>query len=312
MSLTNNNCKQLVVLSGKGGTGKTTITAALVHLARETPLRAVQADADVDAANLALVTGNDVIHQEAFWGSKTGRINPAICSGCGRCLAICRFDAIIKLDGNPPVFQIDPLRCDGCAACVYECPASAIRMEKVQDGNWFHSNTRYGHQFHAELFPGAENSGKLVTTVKQHAKLYAEDERITLVLLDGPPGIGCPVISASAGADLALLVTEPGLSGQHDLLRVVETLAHFNVPGLVCINKADLYPAGTAAIRKAVMEKGLQIAGEIPFDAQIPRALTATRPITDYAPQSPSARAIRNIWAQILTALNLEVPDAKD
>ena len=165
-----------------------------------------------------------------------------------------------------------------------------------QDGEWYHSKTPYGHQFHAELFPAAENSGKLVTLVKQNAKLYAEDHHLPLILVDGPPGIGCPVISASAGADLGLIVTEPGLSGVHDLERITETLKYFKIPAAVVINKADIDRQSTQEIHAKAAAFGYPVIGEIPFDVRIPQAMTAAQPITHYAPESPAAAAIRQVW----------------
>ncbi|MBG0788811.1 MAG: P-loop NTPase [Anaerolineaceae bacterium] len=291
--------KQLVILSGKGGTGKTSVCAALVDLASQSSNPAVFADADVDAANLALVTAAKPLESHPFSGSQIAKIDPQECWSCGRCADVCRFNAILNPSGERTVYDVDGLVCEGCAACVHACPFDAIEMQTQQDGEWFHSLTPYGHQFHAELFPAAENSGKLVTLVKQHAKLFAEDNALPLILVDGPPGIGCPVISAASGANLALLVTEPGLSGVHDLERIAATLQHFNIPALVVINKADLYPEGAEAIRERAAEFGYPVIGEIPFDSAIPQAMTAAQPITQWAPDSPAAQAIRQVWAII-------------
>ena len=295
--------KQVVILSGKGGTGKTSVCAALVDLAAQSPQGAVFADADVDAANLALVTDAQPLEAHPFAGSQVAQINSQECWSCGRCFDICRFGAILPPTADRTTYNVDTLVCEGCAACVYACPFEAIEMQTQQDGEWFHSITPYGHQFHAELYPAAENSGKLVTLVKQNAKLYAEDHQIPLVLIDGPPGIGCPVISAASGAALALLVTEPGLSGAHDLERISATLRHFSIPALVVINKADLYPAGAEAIRNQAAERGYPVIGEIPFDPAIPQAMTAAQPITQAAPSSPAAQAIRQVWATLQATL---------
>jgi len=291
--------KQLVILSGKGGTGKTSVCAALVDLSAQSTHRAVFADADVDAANLALVTAAEPLESHDFSGSQVAKVDPQECWSCGRCADVCRFNAIQPPAGERTTYEVDALVCEGCAACVYACPFEAIEMQTQQDGEWFHSTTPYGHQFHAELFPAAENSGKLVTLVKQHAKLYAEDHQLPLIIVDGPPGIGCPVISAASGASLALLVTEPGLSGVHDLERISATLQHFNIPALVAINKADLYPEGAEAIRERAAAFGYPVIGEIPFDLAIPQAMTAAQPITQWAPESPAAQAIRQIWEVI-------------
>ncbi len=293
--------KQLIILSGKGGTGKTSITAAFAHLASQSqhPIPAVLVDGDVDAANLGLVLQPDRAEQHEFWGGAIAEIDPDGCIGCGRCTDVCRYDAALPTAENPDIYRIDPLACDGCAACVYACPQTIITMIRQQEGLWFHSHAAYGHLFHAELFPGKENSGKLVTTVRQHARLAAEDNTIPLVIIDGPPGIGCPVISASAGTDLALIVTEPGKAGIHDLKRIHETLRHFRIPTLICINKADVYPAGVQEIHQYAAEQGAQVIAEIPFDAAIPRAMVQAQPVTAFAPDSPAAQAIQDLWMYI-------------
>jgi len=288
--------KQLVILSGKGGTGKTSLTAALMHLAFLSNRESVFVDADVDAANLALVSDAKPLAEHLFNGSLLAIIDPAKCNRSGACFDVCRYDAILKPEATGLPYQVIDLLCDGCAACVYSCPASAIKMVQQQDGEWYHSTSAFGHLFHAELFPGAENTGKLVTTVKQHAKLYAEDHQCSLIIVDGPPGIGCPVISASAGADLALLVAEPGVSGHHDLHRIIKTLEHFKIPILICINKANIYPEGTKAIRSLAYDLGHTVIGEIPFDDAIPLAMVKAQPVTIFSPGGPASAAIKTIW----------------
>ncbi len=190
---------------------------------------------------------------------------------------MCRYAAVLPDPDRDGAYRVDPIACDGCAACVYACPQGAVLMAPQQEGYWYRSTTPFGMLFHAELFPGRENSGKLVTLVKQQARLWAEDENLPLVIVDGPPGIGCPVISACAGADLGLVVTEPGLAGLHDLKRVLGTLRHFRVPVIICINKADLYPEGSEQIRAFAAEQGIDVLGDIPFDTHIPEAMLAGR-----------------------------------
>ena len=299
--MSNPPAKQLIILSGKGGTGKTSITAAFAHLAKESQhaIPAVLVDADVDAANLGLVLQPDVAEQHEFWGGSIAEIDPNGCIGCERCADVCRYDAAIPTDEDPDIFMIDPLACDGCAACVYACPQETISMVRQQEGLWFHSHAAYGEVFHAELFPGKENSGKLVTTIKQQARLAAEDNGIPLLIIDGPPGIGCPVISASAGAELALIVTEPSKAGIHDLKRIHETLQHFRIPALICINKADIYPAGVQEIQRYAAEQDAQVIAEIPFDASIPRAMVQAQPVTAFAPDSPASQTIQSLWADV-------------
>lgn len=295
--------KQLVVLSGKGGTGKTCLTAALMHLSSLSDSNSVYVDADVDAANLALVTKPEIQEHEAFFGSLLAIIDQEKCNPCGICFDVCRFDAIFPPTSDDPSYRVNEITCDGCASCVHACPEDAITMEQQQDGEWYHSISKYGHLFHAELFPGAENTGKLVTTIKQHAKLFAEDHHLPMMIVDGPPGIGCPVISASAGANLALLVSEPGVSGIHDLERIISTLQHFKIPMLICINKADLYPDGAAAIERLAAEKGLTLTDSIPFDPSMPKAMTQALPITEFSPKSEASRAIDQVWQQVQSAL---------
>jgi MinD superfamily P-loop ATPase len=296
MTYKNEGVKQLVILSGKGGTGKTTLSAALIHLSHQSAVPSIHADTDVDAANLALVTNAKPVERHPFSNSAQAQINDLLCTNCGICDQVCRFDAINPPTGYDLTFQVDDLQCDGCAACVYTCPESAIKMVAQDNGEWYHAISDFGHQFHAELYPGAENSGKLVTMVKQNAKLYGEDHQSQLMIVDGPPGIGCPVISASAGAHIALLVAEPGLSGQHDLLRIIQTLQHFEIPIMICINKADIYPEGTADIHQMADEMGYPVIGEIPFDKAIPDAMIRAKAVTASHPTSPAAVAIKKIW----------------
>lgn len=292
--------KQLVILSGKGGTGKTSLAAAFAHLAHAgpSPVPVVLADADVDAANLDLVLRPQRLETHDFIGGSVAVIDPERCQGCGACAQVCRFDAVLTTEGDL-VFTVDPIACDGCAACVYQCPEEAIRMEPQLAGQWHRSDSRYGPLFHADLRPAQENSGKLVTLVKQQARLMALDENYSLVIVDGPPGIGCPVISAASGADLALVVTEPSAAGFHDMQRILQTTAHFRVPALVCINKADIYPAGTEQIIFYCQENNIQVAGQIPFDEIVLQAMRAGEPVTSYQPHAPASQAIVKVWQEI-------------
>jgi MinD superfamily P-loop ATPase len=290
--------KQLVILSGKGGTGKTTMAAALAHLAaRDTAI--VMADADVDAANLELVL--DPTQEEAhdFIGGSIARIDSSLCTGCGTCGEVCRFGAAVS---NDSLYAIDGLACEGCAACVYQCPAEAIDMLPQRAGRWYRSSTRFGPLFHAHLFAGQENSGKLVTLVKQQARLRALDTGAALLLVDGPPGIGCPVISASAGADLALHVVEPTVSGIHDLERIMATTDHFGVPSLVAINKVDLNPARSDQIAAFCAQQGVELVGRVPYDTVVTEAMVQGQPVTAYT-DGPVAQALQDVWNRIRTYL---------
>jgi MinD superfamily P-loop ATPase len=292
--------KQLVILSGKGGTGKTSVAAALAHLAsEEMPL--VLADADVDAANLELVLEPTRLEEHVFMGGQVAVIDPDTCQLCNRCYEVCRFDAILPGDDT---YRVDALACEGCASCVYQCPEGAIHSEEQQAGLWFRSDTRFGPLFHAHLFAAQENSGKLVTLVKQHGRLLALDEGRELLLVDGPPGIGCPVISANAGADLALLVTEPTVSGAHDLERILGTVNHFRVPALVLINKATLNPTHTTNIEAYCRRQGIALAGRLPYDTVVTEAMVQGQPVTAFQPDGPMAMALRETWAQVRKHLN--------
>jgi MinD superfamily P-loop ATPase len=294
--------KQLVILSGKGGTGKTSVAAALAHLAsQEMPI--VLADADVDAANLELVLDPAKLEEHIFMGGQVAVIDPERCTMCGRCEEVCRFDAIIPGSAGDGTYRVDSLACEGCAACITQCPEEAIHAEEQQAGLWFRSDTRFGPLFHALLFAAQENSGKLVTIVKQHGRLLALDEGRELLIVDGPPGIGCPVISASAGADLALLVVEPTVSGVHDLERALGTVQHFGVPALVCINKADLSPDRSVAIQAYCAAEGIEVVGMLPYDTIVTEAMVQGQPVTAYEPQGMMTRALRNMWAKVSARL---------
>ncbi len=294
--------KQLVVLSGKGGTGKTTVTAAFAHLAAESsrPFKAVLADADVDAANLELVLAPQILSREDFRGGQIAVIDADTCEGCGICQQVCRFEAVVESGLS---YTVDPIACDGCAACVYQCPENAIEMVEQVVGQWYCSESRFCPLLHANLYPAQENSGKLVTLVKQHARLLALDNDCDLVLVDGPPGIGCPVISAASGADLALIVAEPTVSGVHDMGRALGTTRHFGVQSLVCVNKADIYPQGTTAIEAYCRENEVEFVGRIPYDVAVPEAMVQGEPVTRYHPDSAASLALRQIWETLTRIL---------
>jgi MinD superfamily P-loop ATPase len=292
--------KQLVILSGKGGTGKTSIAAALAHLAGE-EMNIVLADADVDAANLELVLDPVRLEEHVFMGGQVAIIDPELCQLCGRCYEVCRFGAILP---GEDTYRVAPLACEGCASCMYQCPEEAINVQEQQAGLWFRSDTRFGPLFHAHLFAAQENSGKLVTIVKQQGRLLALDENRELLIIDGPPGIGCPVISANAGADLALLVTEPTVSGVHDLERILATVNHFRVPALVLLNKADVNPVYAARIEAYCRAQGIELVAKLPYDTVVTEAMVQGQPVTTYQPEGPMASALGEMWAQVRKHLN--------
>jgi MinD superfamily P-loop ATPase len=317
--------KQLVVLSGKGGTGKTTLTAALADLA-SAEMAVVLADADVDAANLELVLQVERVEEHEFRSGQVAVIDPEICTACGACYVTCRFDAITVSGARGPsdassrsgttdtqvrrgswgdragVYTVDPVACEGCAACFYQCSDEAIWMKEQVAGKWYRSDTPFGPLFHAHLMAGRENSGKLVTLLKQKARSLAEDSGASLVIIDGPPGIGCPVISATTGMDAALLVTEPSLSGLHDLERILSTTEHFGVEAFVVINKADLNAMRTQEIREFCKNRRTEVLGDIPFDSVVTEALVDGRPVTVYSDGQVS-QAIKAVWASLALRL---------
>lgn len=293
----------LFILSGKGGTGKTSVTAAFAHLASLGPFadEVILADADVDAANLELVLRTRRMNTEPFRGGQVALIDEDQCVQCGDCESVCRFDAIVETDAG---WIIDPIACDGCAACDHQCPTESITMQEQIVGDYAYSDSRYGPLHHAHLYPGQESSGKLVTHVRQQAYRQALDEQRGLVLIDGPPGIGCPVIAAVSGADLALLVTEPTVAGMQDLRRALQTVKHFGVSALVCINKADVYPAGAREIEMYCRANGIDGVGLIPFDSAIPEAMVAGEAVTAYHPEAPASLALSAVWERVVAALS--------
>jgi MinD superfamily P-loop ATPase len=297
--------KQVVILSGKGGTGKTTIAAALAHLASQ-DTSTVLVDADVDAANLELVTSPTVREEHAFHSSKVAIVDPALCECCGICRDVCRFQAVLTADEsqNPDSYTIDPVACEGCAVCHYQCPAEAIRMEEVQDGVWFVSDTAFGPLVHAQLFAGRENSGKLVSAVREEARRIASSHGQPLTIIDGPPGIGCPVIAAATGTDLAVIVIEPTVAGIHDLDRVLGLTEHFRIPAVVCINKFDINVDKAREISHDCAQRGTQAVASIPFDTVATEAMVHGEPITVYEDGAITAE-LRKLWQHICDSLSI-------
>jgi MinD superfamily P-loop ATPase len=283
--------KEIVILSGKGGTGKTTIVASFAALARNK----VMVDCDVDAADLYLLLQPTVRKSEEFWSGTTAVIDKKFCTGCGICEQVCRFDAIKH-------FKVDPISCEGCGFCFHVCPEDTIRMKDNLAGHWFISDSKYGPLVHARLGIAQENSGKLVALVRQEAKTLAQEQGFDYILSDGPPGIGCPVISSLSGANLALLVTEPTLSGMHDLDRVLGVCHHFGVPSLVCINKYDINEENTASIQSLCTDMGVEVASKIPFDNVVTEALVNGLPVVEYS-KNGIAREIEALWKSVTAAL---------
>jgi len=283
--------KQIVVISGKGGTGKTVITASFASLAKNK----VMADCDVDAADLYLLLHPAIKEIYEFKGGKIAEIDEEKCNQCGECQQVCRFEAIDN-------FVVDPISCEGCGVCFHICLPKAIKMVERLSGKWFISKTKYGPLVHAKLEVAQENSGKLVTLVRERAKLIAEKEKKDFVIIDGPPGIGCPVIASLTGVDIALIVTEPTLSGIHDLERVAGLAYHFGIKSLVCINKYDLNLKNTQNIEKFCRVYNIELVGKIPFDTVVTEALIAGKPVVEYSDNHISSQ-IRDLWERIIMEL---------
>lgn len=286
--------KELVIISGKGGTGKTSVTASFAVLA-ENP---VLADCDVDAADLFLVLAPDIKERHLFYSGHKAQIRSAACNGCGICVDLCRFDAIrVEPAAEKTVFSVDPVSCEGCGVCVAFCPEKAIDFPERLCGEWMLSETRCGTMIHARLGIAAENSGKLVATVRKEAQKVVANSNSDLIIVDGPPGIGCPVIASLTGASLVLIVTEPTLSGEHDLERVMALAGHFRLPMAVCVNKWDLNPQVTERIEAKARRAGAELAGRIRYDRQVSLAQLQERAIVETA--APCALDVRAVWDKV-------------
>ncbi len=279
--------KQLTVISGKGGTGKTSIVGAFASLAENMVL----ADCDVDAADLHLLLNPKVQVREEFKALEIAKINEEKCSECGRCMEKCRFNAIRD-------YTIDSLSCEGCGVCEFVCPENAISMNQKVAGESYISKTRYGPLCHARLYPGEEASGKLVTVVRNNAKKIAEEEKLDLIIIDGSPGIGCPVIASIGGVDLVLVVTEPTMSGLHDLDRILAVTKHFKLPATVCINKYDINLDKAKEIEEYSNDQGVTVIGKIPYDISFTKAMIERKPIIQYIKEGVS-ETIKDVWHEI-------------
>jgi MinD superfamily P-loop ATPase len=286
--------KEIVVLSGKGGTGKTSIVASFAALTKN----AVFVDCDVDAADLHLLLKPVVKQSYEFWSGQVAYIDAARCNQCGLCQELCRFKAIID-------FKVDHTACEGCGFCYRICPCEAITMKENLAGEWFISDTKYGPMVHARLGIAQENSGKLVAIVRQKAKEVAKERGLDFIISDGPPGIGCPVISSVSGANLALLVTEPTLSGIHDLERVLGVCRHFGVPALVCINKYDVNLENAQQIERYCQTEGADVIAKIPFDNAFTEAMVRGVPIVEFS-NGIVRQQIKILWQNVVDALKHE------
>jgi MinD superfamily P-loop ATPase len=279
--------KEVVILSGKGGTGKTSIVGSFAAIAKSK----VMADCDVDAADLHLLLSPSVKEKNEFRSGQVAVIDKDKCIECGLCQDLCRFDAIHD-------YTVDPVSCEGCGFCSHICPVDAITMKECKAGDWFLSDTKHGPLVHARLGIAQENSGKLVALVRRKAKELAEKNGLDYVISDGPPGIGCPVISSLSGVSLALIVTEPTLSGIHDMERVLGVCQHFGVPALVCINKYDLNETNTTAIHEYCRENGVEVAAMIPFDNAVTEAMVKGVSVVEHS-DTRVAGEIKSLWQHV-------------
>ena len=280
--------KQIVVISGKGGTGKTVITGALAALAKNK----IMADCDVDAADLHLLLKPTIKERHTFKSGMTALIDKKLCQQCGKCISACRFDAISD------DFIVDPIACEGCAFCSRVCPAGAVKMQENISGEWFISDTRFGPLVHAKLGIAEENSGKLVSLVRKEAKELADKQRADWVIIDGAPGIGCPVIASLSGIDCALVITEPTLSGLHDADRVIQVTRHFNVPVRLVINKHDLNPEVTRKIITYCQKNAIPLIGKIPFNTSVVQAVVEGKTIAEKADDTIKSE-IASLWDRV-------------
>ncbi len=283
---------QITVISGKGGTGKTTVTSSFAALADD----AVVADCDVDAADMHLILSPDTFETNDFYGLKVAHINKELCTNCGLCADHCRFDAI------DPHNVVDTFKCEGCAVCEYICPEDAVQMIDKKAGEYYCSNTRFGPMVHAKLGIGEEASGKLVSCVRRRASGLAEENGKDMIIIDGPPGTGCSVIAAITGVDLVLIVTEPTISGIHDLERVVSVARHFNIDVMVCINKYDINSELSDSITEYCKKNGISIAGKIPYDKVTVEAMVEGKTVVEYSDHKLSSQ-IRSIWDEVVSSV---------
>ena len=284
--------REIVIVSGKGGTGKTSLAAAFAALAKN----GILCDADVDAADLHLLMQPEVKERTDFMGGSKAVINPDLCTGCGTCRTLCRFDAISDR------YEVDPIRCEGCGVCVDFCPEQAIDFPVQRCGEWYISATRFGPMVHARLGIAEENSGRLVSLVRKETRQLAEERGLAMILTDGPPGIGCPVIAAIGGATALVIVVEPTVSGIHDMERVVDLAAHFRVPGLVIVNRYDLNVEMAETIEKLAVQRNLVVLGRVPFDPVFTRSMVQGQTLFEYGEETPTRQVVRDIWAKIISS----------
>lgn len=285
--------KEITIISGKGGTGKTTVTAALAT----SGVNVVVCDADVDAADLHLILKPEVLESHVFKGAWVASINQELCTVCGLCTEYCRFDAIINEE--PEKLRIDPFKCEGCRLCERICPTQAIHSKKSTKNTWYISETRAGKMTHASMGPGEENSGKLVSQVRKKAREIARETGASILLTDGPPGTGCAAISSITGTDAVLLVIEASKSSLHDARRLVSLVKQFGMPLLAIINKYDIHQMVASEIESFLEDQSIPLLGKIPFDESVVEAMVNGQSVTEYAPDSKFSHLIHSMWIEL-------------
>ncbi len=292
--------KEIVVISGKGGTGKTSIVSSFAALAD----KPVLADCDVDAADLHLILEPKINHREDFSGGKQAKIIQDNCTSCGKCFELCRFNAIKKTNDSKAgktVYTIDPIACEGCGVCVWFCPTKTINFEETINGEMFISDTRYGQMVHAKLGIAEENSGKLVTKVRKRAREIAEKNNSNFIIVDGSPGIGCAVIASITNSDIVVIVTEPTLSGKHDFERVASLTKQLKIPAVACINKYDLNSDMAEEIEDKAKSINIPVIGKIRYDKAVTKAQIMKSAVVEYT-DSPISKEIKKMWREVIYA----------